>query len=96
MGPKTPRNCEHRFRKRSKCCPLALPPIAEEPARIAAIYVPGQVTGTNPKNDYFSRILRSLRKSIFMGRFIFLPGKEIWHNHLRSHFHNQSPPGCHL
>jgi hypothetical protein len=36
------------------------------------------------------------RKSIFMGRFIFFPGEEIWHNHLRSRFHNQSPLGCHL
>jgi hypothetical protein len=62
----------------------------------AAIYVPGQGTRTNHKNDYFSGILRALRKSIFMGRFIFFPGEEIWHNHLRSHFHNQSPPGCHL
>jgi hypothetical protein len=47
------------------------PPIEEEPARMAAIYVPAQVTRTNHKNDYFSRILGSLRKSIFMGDLSF-------------------------
>jgi hypothetical protein len=56
--------------------------------------------GTGDKDKSQERLLfenSGLSKKIdFYGRFIFFPGKEIWHNHLRSHFHNQSPPGCHL
>jgi hypothetical protein len=37
-----------------------------------------------------------LRKTIFMGKFVLFQIEQVWHNHLRNHFCDQSPLGCHL
>jgi hypothetical protein len=68
-GPKTTRNCRHRFRKGSRCCPVELPPTVEKLARIAAISLPDKSQDGLPFES-------PARKKIdFYGTIYLFPGR---------------------